>query len=73
MKGPMKGASISHLKQRMERRRYIGISEPSIIAAESPNTMVNELVIMPDIEKRLEAFIRLGPWRSRVPRRGRYG
>ena len=60
MKGPMKGASVSHLKQRMDQRRYIGLSEPGIIAAESPNPMVNELIIMPDIEKRLEAFVRLG-------------
>jgi predicted Rossmann-fold nucleotide-binding protein len=60
MKGPMKGANIAHAKQRVRHGRYIGISEPGIIAAESPNPMVNELVIMPDIEKRLEAFVRLG-------------
>ncbi len=60
MKGPMKGAHIAHAKQRCQDFRYIGISEPGIIAAESPNPMVNELVIMPDIEKRLEAFVRLG-------------
>ena len=60
MKGPMKGATIAHSKQRTESRRYIGISEPGIIAAESPNPIVSELVIMPDIEKRLEAFVRLG-------------
>ncbi|MEJ2554476.1 MAG: DUF3412 domain-containing protein, partial [Gammaproteobacteria bacterium] len=35
-------------------------SEPGIIAAESPNPIVNDLVIMPDIEKRLEAFVRTG-------------
>lgn len=60
MKGPMKGAHIAHAKQRCYDYRYIGISEPGIIAAESPNPMVNELIIMPDIEKRLEAFVRLG-------------
>jgi len=60
MKGPMKGATISHAKQRIHNGRYIGISEPGIIAAESPNPIVNQLVIMPDIEKRLEAFVRLG-------------
>ena len=60
MKGPMKGAHIAHAKQRCQDYRYIGISEPGIIAAESPNPMVNELIIMPDIEKRLEAFVRLG-------------
>ncbi|QJR81759.1 LOG family protein [Alteromonas pelagimontana] len=58
MKGPMKGATIGHAKQRYKNGRYIGISEPSIIAAEPPNAIVNELVIMPDIEKRLEAFVR---------------
>ncbi|MBZ2207556.1 nucleotide 5'-monophosphate nucleosidase PpnN [Massilia soli] len=60
MKGPMKGATIGHAKQRRSSGRYLGISEPGIIAAESPNPIVNDLVIMPDIEKRLEAFVRTG-------------
>ncbi|MFD2231270.1 nucleotide 5'-monophosphate nucleosidase PpnN [Alkalimarinus sediminis] len=60
MKGPMKGATIAHSKQRNCNGRYIGISEPGIIAAESPNPIVNELTILPDIEKRLEAFVRIG-------------
>ncbi len=60
MKGPMKGATIAHAKQRRRNNRYIGITEPGIIAAESPNPIVNHLVIMPDIEKRLEAFVRIG-------------
>jgi predicted Rossmann-fold nucleotide-binding protein len=59
MKGPMKGAAVGHAKQQIKDGRYIGISEPGIIASESPNAIVNELVIMPDIEKRLEAFVRL--------------
>ncbi|EPC04332.1 LOG family protein ygdH [Litchfieldella anticariensis FP35 = DSM 16096] len=59
MKGPMKGANVAHAKQRRNLSRYLGISEPGIIAAESPNPIVNELVIMPDIEKRLEAFVRV--------------
>ena len=58
MKGPMKGANIGRAKQRGGAGRYVGITEPGIIAAESPNPIVNELVILPDIEKRLEAFIR---------------
>ncbi|TMP39423.1 nucleotide 5'-monophosphate nucleosidase PpnN [Pseudoalteromonas rubra] len=58
MKGPMKGATIGHAKQRITSNRYLGLTEPSIIAAEPPNPIVNELVILPDIEKRLEAFIR---------------
>ncbi|MFK5914459.1 MAG: nucleotide 5'-monophosphate nucleosidase PpnN [Woeseiaceae bacterium] len=60
MKGPMKGATIGHAKQRINNGQYLGISEPGIIAAESPNPIVNDLVIMPDIEKRLEAFVRTG-------------
>jgi pyrimidine/purine-5'-nucleotide nucleosidase len=59
MKGPMKGATIGHAKQRIEHSRYIGITEPGIIAAEPPNPIVNQLAIMPDIEKRLEAFVRV--------------
>ena len=59
MKGPMKGATIGHAKQHIRDGRYIGITEPGIIAAESPNPIVNELVILPDIEKRLEAFVRM--------------
>lgn len=60
MKGPMKGATIGHAKQRTGAGRYIGLTEPGIIAAESPNPIVNKLIIMPDIEKRLEAFVRTG-------------
>ena len=60
MKGPMKGATIGHAKQRMYSGRYIGLTEPGIVAAEPPNPIVNHLVILPDIEKRLEGFVRLG-------------
>ncbi len=60
MEGPMKGAAVGHAKQRYTNQRYIGLTEPSIIAAEPPNPIVNELIIMPDIEKRLEGFVRMG-------------
>src|ERR1700760_316184 len=60
MKGPMKGAAIGHSKQRIVNGRYLGITEPGIIAAESPNPIVSQLVIMPDIEKGLRGFARLG-------------
>ncbi len=60
MEGPMKGAAIGHAKQRFKQSRFLGLTEPSIIAAEPPNPIVNELVILPDIEKRLEAFVRMG-------------
>ncbi|MBO6258543.1 MAG: LOG family protein [Succinivibrio sp.] len=61
MEAPMKGSIMGHTMQSAtEQCRLIGLTEPSIIAAEPPNSMVSELVIMPDIEKRLEAFVRLG-------------
>lgn len=60
MKGPMKGAAIAHAKQRIGHGRYLGFTEPGIIAAEAPNPIVNQLVILPDVEKRLEAFVRAG-------------
>ena len=60
MKGPMKGAAVGHAKQHRHAGRYVGVSEPGIIAAEPPNPIVNHLVIMPDMEKRLEAFVRIG-------------
>ena len=72
MKGPMKGATIAHAKQRRTKNRYIGITEPGIIAAESPNPIVNNLVIMPDIEKRLEAFVRIASRDRRVSGRRRH-
>jgi predicted Rossmann-fold nucleotide-binding protein len=59
MKGPMKGAALGHAKQRRIRGRYVGLTEPTIIAAEAPNPIVSELVILPDMEKRLEAFVRI--------------
>jgi predicted Rossmann-fold nucleotide-binding protein len=59
MKGPMKGATVGHAKQRIRTGRYLGLTEPTIIAAESPNPIVNELVILPDMEKRLETFVRM--------------
>mgnify|MGYP002477619014 FL=1 len=59
MEAPMKGAAVGHAQQRYREGRFIGMTEPSIIAAEPPNPLVNELIIMPDIEKRLEAFVRI--------------
>lgn len=59
MEAPMKGAAVGHAQQRYKDGRFIGMTEPSIIAAEPPNPLVNELIIMPDIEKRLEAFVRI--------------
>jgi len=46
MKGPMKGATIGHAKQRIKDGLYLGITEPGIIAAEAPNPIVNNLTIL---------------------------
>lgn len=60
MEAPMKGATFGHAMQHHPGGRFIGFTEPSIIAAEPPNPIVSELVILLDIEKRLEAFVRFG-------------
>lgn len=61
MEAPMRGTLDGHaLQDRAQKCRRIGLTEPSIIAAEPPNPFVSNLIIMPDIEKRLEAFVRLG-------------
>ncbi len=60
MEAPMRGAAVGHARQSNKESRFIGITETSIVAAEPPNPLVNELIVMSDIEKRLEAFIRLG-------------
>lgn len=61
MEAPMKGSFQGFSEQcEQDKCRMIGLTEPSIIAAEPPNAMVSELVILPDIEKRLESFVRLG-------------
>lgn len=52
------GAKKGHIKQGLTDSLVCGISEPQILAAEVPNEYLDALVIMPDIEKRLEAFIR---------------
>jgi len=61
MKGPMKGATIAHAKQRYYNGSYIGITEPGIIASESPNPIVNTLVVMPD-RKTFRSFCSYRSW-----------
>lgn len=60
MEAPMKGATFGHAMQHHIGGRFIGLTEPSIIAAEPPNPIVSELIILHNIEKRLEAFVRFG-------------
>lgn len=59
MKGPMRGALYSYKRQNYTKGRFIGLTEPGIIAVEPPNGMVSDLIILPNIEKRLEAFVRI--------------
>lgn len=60
MYAPMKGAAIGHAKQHIGQQCHLGLTEPGIIASESPNPIVNNLIILPNIQKRLEAFLRVG-------------
>ena len=57
MRGSMKG-NVKGLRQQNIDGRQIGITCPEIITVEPPNSWLNRLVIMPDMEKRLEAFAR---------------
>ena len=58
MRGPMSGANAAYTAERIRHARMFGFSCPGIITSEPPNLFVNPLVILPDIEKRLEAFVR---------------
>lgn len=59
MRAAHSGAKRGYTRRQMEEgRRYFGFTAPGIITAEPPNEFVNPLVILPDMEKRIEAFIR---------------
>jgi len=58
MRGALKGNRKGLEQQKIFNGRQIGFTAPDIIAAEPPNVYVTDLVILPDIEKRLEAFTR---------------
>ena len=70
----MKGAAVGHAQQRYKEGRFyrhdraVRSSPPS-----PPNPLVNELIIMPDIEKRLEAFARIAHGIIIFPGGRRYG
>ncbi len=59
MEAPMKAPPSAMRSSATKTAALSALTEPSIIAAEPPNPLVNELIIMPDIEKRLEAFVRI--------------
>jgi len=62
MKAPFKGAQVAYAKQRTVQRfgarDFIGFTEKNILAAEPPNELVNRFVVFPNVEQRMEAFIR---------------
>lgn len=58
MRGTLKGNKKGFEQQEFIGSRQMGFTAPEIIAAEPPNIHVTDLVILPDIEKRLEAFTR---------------
>lgn len=58
MRGPFSGAQASYAADFVRNARMFGFNCPGIITSEPPNLYVNPLVILPDIEKRLEAFVR---------------
>ncbi|MBU0767352.1 DUF3412 domain-containing protein [Patescibacteria group bacterium] len=58
MRGTLSGALAGYEAEEVHNAQRFGFNCPSIITSEPPNNMVNSLVILPDIEKRLEAFIR---------------
>ena len=61
MEAPMRGSLEGHaLQNNAACSERFGLTEPSIIAAEPPNPFVSNLVIMPDIEKRLDDAVALG-------------
>jgi len=58
MEEPMKGAIRGYQMNCLERK-FIGITEDGIISGEPCNDYIDHLIVFPDIEKRLEAFIRM--------------
>lgn len=58
MRGPFSGATSAYKERRISGAKMIGLTCPSIITSESPNIFVDPLIILQNIEQRLEAFIR---------------
>ncbi|PIR48500.1 hypothetical protein COU80_02185 [Candidatus Peregrinibacteria bacterium CG10_big_fil_rev_8_21_14_0_10_55_24] len=58
MKGPHKGAIEGYSAQDIVGARRPGFTQPGIIANEPPHKHIDPLVTFPDMEKRLEAFVR---------------
>lgn len=58
MKAPFEGALRGYIMQNLRDRRFIGFTEQGILAGEAPNNLLSDLLVFPNIEMRMEAFIR---------------
>ncbi len=58
MRGTLRGNQKGFHQQLIPNSRQMGFTAPEIIAVEPPNVWVTDLVILQDIEMRLEAFAR---------------
>lgn len=59
MEDPMKGALRGYQMNGHKGKKFIGVTEDGIISGEPCNDYIDHLIVFPDIEKRLEAFIRM--------------
>lgn len=59
MKSPFKGAILAYGLNHTNSKKLIGLTEKKLLKNEMANPYNNHLVIFPDIEKRMEAFLRL--------------
>jgi predicted Rossmann-fold nucleotide-binding protein len=59
MRGALKGNRKGLNQQKIYGAKQIGLTAPEIIAAEPPNIYVTDLAILPNMEGRLESFVRL--------------
>jgi hypothetical protein len=59
MEDPFKGALRGYVMNHHHDKKFIGITEDGIISGEPCNDYIDHLIVFPDIEKRLEAFVRM--------------
>lgn len=58
MEGPFKGLIQSYAACSVPFQRRVGLTELGILSKEAPNGALSDLVTFPNIEERMEAFIR---------------
>lgn len=59
MEDPFKGALRGYVMNHHQDRHFVGITEDGIISGEPCNDYIDSLIVFPDMEKRLEAFVRM--------------